>query len=121
MSARAAGGCNAREFVRMKKPDPGFVVANSCDRTDTLHVVSTGIAWQVCVPVGSSSRATRIGIESLLWISARVCARREDEVDWRGGREERVSWRGSGLGVDIVVGEALWCAVVCLLEGCNLI
>lgn len=44
---RARGGWRAREFVRMKKPEPWAVETSSALRTGTVQVVRTLMPWQL--------------------------------------------------------------------------
>lgn len=88
----------------MKNP-PADVVSDEVnveERVATSHVVRTEMSWQVWVPVGSSSRITRRGMEALVWVSF-VLIRERRLPGQIGGREERVSFREIGWGsVDIL-------------------
>src|SRR6266480_3680937 len=100
MRLRACGGCRARELVRMKKPLPRRVRVNSEDRVAMSQTVRTKMSWQVCVPVGSSSRATRMGtLEADELGRVSIFWRRSLDGCSDGGREERVAWMLTGRGV----------------------
>lgn len=62
MRACASAGCRARLLVRMKNPLPAGVDLRAEVSTGGDQVVRTGMAWQVWVPVGSSSRIMRRGV-----------------------------------------------------------
>ena len=79
---------------------------NSEDRVAVSQTVRTEMLWQVCVPVGSSSRATRMGtLESGDLRRVRVLWRRSRGEFGGDGRDERVAWRlrGEGVAIPIVV------------------
>ena len=93
MRERASGVCRARELVRMKKPD--VVEANSAVRVEWSQTVRTLMWWDVWVPVGSSSRITRMGNDASFW---RFLIMSDRPVSGGGGgREARVAVKGRGV------------------------
>lgn len=78
------------------------------------------MSWHVCVPVGSSSSATSIGIPEFDWISVRVCDRSSFEDAVRGGRDANVSLSERGA-VAVLELDIMPDSVICYVRSVNIL